>query len=184
MNVLALDLGTTFGYAHDCRLASLSLGSVTLATDEEIKQWGQTNQARRCDPRFHRFIQALNGLSRCPSVVIFEDVQFANARKQAHLWATWRAAIWTTYPAENIFCVPTNVLKKFATGNGAAMKPDMARAMVTSSPERFTTKPSALTLKKKRAAHLLYDRAQGKWLDDNAVDAYWLFRWAKENIKK
>jgi hypothetical protein len=60
-----------------------------------------------------------------------------------------------------IECVPTGTLKKFATGHGGATKEMME-----------------VHLKRKHP---------GCWrsgLDDNGVDALWLWQWARQNLSR
>jgi hypothetical protein len=53
-------------------------------------------------------------------------------------------------------CVPVATLKKFATGHGGATKEMMATSLQKKLPGLFEQK-----------------------LDDNAIDAVWLFKWAE-----
>jgi hypothetical protein len=118
------------------------------------------------------------------SVVIFEDVKFSSYTYQAQLWPTWRAAVWTAVPEECIECIPTNLLKKFATGNGNAKKEAMIAAMVRAEPKRFRLDNGP------KKTHVIVDTSvtgqiYGEtYLTSDAVDAYWLYRWAKENVKR
>lgn len=184
-NILALDLGTTTGWAtNKCLGDDFALGQILLAKPKEITLWRKKNLDRRKDPRFHRLVQHLQTMSRGCSVVIFEDVKFATYTYQAQLWPTWRAAIWSVVPEECIECVPTNVLKQFATGHGGASKEAMLKAMLRDEPGRFRLDNR---LKK---GHVVVDnealnKGHGEtFLTDDAVDAYWLYRWAKENVKR
>lgn len=184
-NILALDLGTTTGWATSkCLGDDFALGQWELAKPKEITEWRKKNLDRRKDPRFWRLIHEIKRMSTGCSVVVFEDVKFATYTYQAQLWPTWRAAIWTAVPEEVIECVPTNVLKQFATGHGGASKEAMLKAMIRDEPGRF-----ALDNRLKKR-HVVVDREAmvkghgDTFLTDDAVDAYWLYRWAKENIKR
>jgi len=184
-NILALDLGTTTGYAtNKCLGDDFALGQLVLAEKREITEWRKRRLDRRCDPRFHRLRNYIRTMASGCSVVIFEDVEFTTYTYQAQLWPTWRAAIWAEVPEECIECVPVATLKKFASGHGGADKEAMLAAMIEAEPGRFRTDPrlngehvvlDTEAMTKNHGDHLLtYD----------AVDAYWLYRWAKENIRR
>lgn len=170
MRILALDLGTTFGYAMEDDHYPLSCGSVELATPKEIRYQARLRMDRRCDMRFMRFLRYVRMLCRnfSPAWIIFEDVQFASTSKQAHLWATWRAAVWLVSDEFQVQteCCPVATLKKFATGSGKAEKSDMARYLCQNP--RF-----------KLGKGFVVDDNTGLKLDDNAVDALHLLNWAK-----
>lgn len=162
MNILALDIGTKTGYAFDngvfaTKLSPIQCGTWTLATPREITQFGKERLNRRRDPRVLRLQQNLRVFS--PDIVVFEDVQFASSTYQVQLWSALRAAIWLTFPACLIDCVPVATLKRFATDHGGATKPMMAAALRRKHPSIWTAA-----------------------LDDNAVDAAWLWLWAKQNL--
>lgn len=158
MRILALDLGTRMGMAWNYGLLP-SACTLTLATPGEITRWGKQRLDRRLDPRVPRLFKALREFD-APEIVVFEDVQFSTYTKQTQLWASFRTAVWLAF-AENvdfIECVPVTTLKKFATGNGGADKAEMRKALFTRFPQ---TKPD---------------------LDDNAVDALWVLKWAETNL--
>lgn len=161
-NILALDLGTHAGYAFDAGVfataqAQLCCGTWTLATAREITQWGKLRLSRRCDPRIIRFYDHVRMFN--PGIIVFEDVQFASSTYQVQLWASLRAVIWLTFPDRIIDCVPVATLKKFATGHGGATKPMMSASLRRKHPALWSAS-----------------------LDDNAVDAAWLWLWAKQNL--
>jgi Holliday junction resolvasome RuvABC endonuclease subunit len=162
MNILALDLGTKTGYAYGGRLVA---GTWVLGSDREIKQWGKDRLTRRGDPRVCRLAARIGEVKASANIecVVFEDVEFATSRKQAHLWAALRSAIWLANCPDCgiiIEAVPVATLKKFATGSGAADKDAMQRALIK---QTGLEHPS--------------------W-DDNAVDAIWLWLWARENLSR
>lgn len=158
MNILALDLGTKLGIcfnAGDDLICSTKL----LATDAEITAWGKERLDRRRDPRIRRLFSEIRALDRTHvfDFIVFEDVEFASSRKQTQLWASLRTAAWLAGD-EHIAryeCVNVKTLKKFATTSGNADKTYMRLAMKTQFPQHWH-----------------------KDLDDNAVDAFWLHRWA------
>jgi hypothetical protein len=184
-NILALDLGTTTGWATNHSLGDdFALGQIELAKPREVTAWKKSNLDRRRDPRFWRLIHHIKRMSTGCSVVIFEDVKFIKSTYQAQLWPTWRAAVWAAVDEKCIECIPTNTLKKFATGNGNADKEHMLEAMLEAEPDRFSLDSR---LKKE---HVVVDneamlKGHGEiFLTDDAVDAYWLYRWAKEHITR
>lgn len=178
MRILALDLGTKTGYALEADSYPLSCGSTVLATPKEIKYQAKLRMDRRGDMRFLRLIRFLRSLLRCFEVdwIVFEDVQFASTSQQAHLWATWRAAVWLVadeFQAQ-VECCPVGTLKKFATGSGRAEKSDMARYLCQ-NPRFRVGQANGLGV---------YDTVTGLKLDDNAVDALHLLNWMKHTLRK
>ena len=163
MNCLALDLGTSTGYAFN-QGEYFEHGTWLLASDDEIKNWGKDRSRRRCDPRILRLhaklviLQDKHGFDR----VVFEDVQFKSYTYQTQLWASFRAAVWLSMPSGIIECVPVSTLKKFATGHGGATKEMMAAALARKHPEiRLTSEAT-----------------------DDTVDAIWLHKWATLNLSR
>jgi Holliday junction resolvasome RuvABC endonuclease subunit len=160
VKILALDLGTNIGVAHNFN-GDLEATTHTLATDREITEWGKKRITRRCDPRMARLHKILSDFPT-PDIVVFEDVEFSSYTKQTQLWASFRTTVWLAFgPKCQIECVPVTTLKKFATGHGGATKEQMAAALFRQQPE-------------------LKDAG----LDDNAIDAIWLFSWAAQNLSR
>jgi hypothetical protein len=185
VKILGLDIATHTGWADmDTIKHTVWTGTYGLASDKEVRQWRQMNLDRRCDPRIPRLF---DWLKRCYSevdIVIFEDVEFCHTSLQCQLWSALRSAIWCAFPAEKIECVPVGLLKKFATGNSKAQKEDMAAALMKKFPDRFGVD------NKLPKGHLLYDHVAAAWergdfvMTSDAVDAFWLAQWAKENVKR
>lgn len=179
-SILALDLGTTFGWAY-CRRGregiyyerGIEVGSHRLATAEEVADWGITRMTRRNDPRVGRFYQWMDkGLERYPvDIIVFEDVQFSTFTYQVQLWASLRAAVWMVANEHGLRteCVPVSTLKKFA-GSGGLNKAGMAKAAVSG---RFQPHPEGL-----------FDSQKNCVLDDNAVDALHLMKWSLVNLSR
>lgn len=165
MNILALDYGTKTGYC----LGDINedfyqyAGTWTLASKKEITAWGKQRLNRRCDPRISRLADAIKGTKQL-DYVVFEDVEFASSTYQVQLWSSLRAAGWLSGGIGTKFeCVPVGTLKKFATGSGSANKEQMRKSLVATA----RLEPiSALTL------------------DDNAVDAIWIWLWAKQTLAR
>lgn len=162
MKILALDLGTHTGFALEADDYPLACGTFELG--------GPARNNPSMDMRFFRLLGWIEGIctSFRPDKIVYEDVQFVKSRLQAHLWATWRAAVWLAAWKHNITvaCCPTGTLKKFATGDGHADKIAMARALAMNP--RFI-----------RVNDGVIDAVTKATLDDNAVDALHLLRWAQ-----
>lgn len=158
--ILALDLGTNTGFCFGSEPDELFLGTDKFATAKEVREWGKNRMTRRCDPRVLRFYDRLHRFRR-PDIVVFEDVEFSSYTKQTQLWASFRTAVWLAFGVGRVLveCVPVGTLKRFATGAGNANKNGMARA----------------------ASRLGLDVDK---LDDNAIDAYHLWRWAHLNLTR
>ena len=170
MNTLALDLGTNTGFCFaDTRKGlSQSVGTWCLAAKGETTEQAKTGGERTGDFRYKRLYEHIHETVVEGAVrrIVFEDVLFASSQAQAQLWSSFRTAIWqmnVNIPGLIVQCVPVQTLKIFATGNGAAQKEDMAEALYT-SPE-LTQRERDYLLKLK--------------LDDNAVDAVWLWLYAR-----
>lgn len=159
--ILALDLGTKTGYCYGHDIQNLTVGTKVLAKPKEITEWGKSRLTRRGDPRIFRFWEFLAGLPAA-DIVVFEDVEFASYTKQVQLWAGFRTAVWLRFGTGRgtlLECVPVSTLKKYATGAGNADKNGMRRALER---ERITV----------------------DGLDDNAIDALHLWRWAERNLTR
>ncbi len=161
MNILALDLGTHTGYCHTTSLGGgFFAGTWILGDDKEIEKWRRTRTSRRRDPRILRLHEKLQVVRPEPRIVVFEDVQFQTYTYQTQLWSSLRAAMWLAFGDNVIFeGVPVGTLKKFATGYHMANKELMAKRLYGKFPE--------------------YRNME---LDDNAVDAIWLYKWAERNM--
>lgn len=171
MRILALDIANKTGFAHNCG-GVLCAGTITLGTPEEVKEWGKRRMTRRQDPRFCRLVNIIVQFGVVDAIV-FEDVQFVKTQIQGQLWATLRSAIWATQCGECsalIECVPVQTLKLYATGKGGAGKAQMCAALARAD-KRFSAK-----------GETVLDNETGLWLDDNAVDAIWLWKWAQEHL--
>ena len=162
MNILALDLGTHAGFCHTIEAGGTVSGTWDLATAKEITAWGKLRLTRRRDPRVRRFQEKLQVVSPAPDLVVFEDVQFTSYTFQTQLWSALRAAAWLAFSDRTVFeCVPVTTLKKFATGSGGADKGGMKKFLM-----------------------LRYPEFRGYEMDDNEIDAIWIYKWAKENLSR
>ncbi len=158
-DILALDLGTKTGFCYTNGV-NRKMGTWLLATPPEIRQWGKTRKTRTKDPRVERLCEKIAGLGTF-DVIVFEDVQFSIYTQQTQLWSSLRSAIWLCGRAPIIEAVPVTTLKKFATGSGGADKLAMARCFLTNP--YFQNSPK---------------------LDDNGIDAAWLWLWALQNLSR
>lgn len=162
MNILALDLGTKTGVARNREEGFLAY-TLTMATDKEITLFRKRRLDRRGDPRVEKFfweLHALDDLAQ-PDLIVFEDVQFQSFTLQTQLWSSFRTAIWLAFSHKTVDCVATGTLKKFATGHGGATKEMMSAHLKCQHPELWK-----------------------EGYDDNAIDAIWIWLWAKKNLSR
>ena len=166
-NTLFLDLGTKTGYCwgYTHQDAPLHAGTWRLATKDELEQQRKDGNERRHDIRHQRLYEHLiDSLEMGVFRIVYEDVLFSSTTDQTQLWASLRAAVWQIHVNNKnieIQCVPVGTLKKFATGNGGADKEAMAKALR----EHAAAPPEVRN-------EMAW---QGTKLDDNAVDAIWLY---------
>ncbi len=157
--ILALDLGSKTGWATlDVDTGRVEAGTWVLVPEKVMKPLRQANLDRRLDPRVPSLWEHINvQLEGMPAntLVVFEDVQFSVYTAQTQLWASLRAAVWLS-DASLFDCCPVGTLKRFATGHGGADKEAMRAAFERTTPFHASAK-----------------------LDDNAIDALHLLRWAK-----
>lgn len=134
-NTLALDIGTTTGWAIRKTEAVLS-GSWLLATPKELRQQRKLGRERTGDIRFFRLRERIEEAIRDHGIknVVFEDVLFLSSQAQSQLWASLRAAVWMASASLRIACVHTGTLKKFATGTGNARKEAMVATVAKLPP--------------------------------------------------
>lgn len=168
MDILALDIGTKVGFAYnqtlllpetDCT-GRYDAGTWALASDTEVKKWGKARLTRRNDPRIRRLCDNIAALGAF-DVIVFEDVEFQTYRMQTQLWSALRSSLWLCGLAKHFECVNVTTLKKFATGAGNADKAAMSKALKRRHPKLWTP-----------------------WLDDNGIDAVWLWLWGQENLSR
>lgn len=162
-NILAIDIGTHTGIVYNDG-SLFTCETWDLATTKEIKAQAKERMNRRNDIRVYRLFTRLADLhvEHPLDIVIFEDVIFSTYTYQTQLWSSLRAAIWLVFPPSSgvkLECVPVATLKKFSTGHGNATKGMMSAALQALHPDKWSPK-----------------------LDDNSIDAIWLYLWAKENL--
>lgn len=175
MNILAIDLGTKTGFAYNDG-DDLQLGTVVLATEGELKAARKSRLDRRLDMRVTRLYDRLLPLTIgvCFRFVVFEDVQFSTFTAQTQLWSSLRAALWLAVRHDSaIECVPVTTLKRFTTGRGDSIKPVMAKWLVRLHPERLAFRGDDVV-----------DVKTGQVYDDNALDAFAVWRWAQHQFSR
>jgi hypothetical protein len=185
MNILALDLGTNTGFAYNDG-DRFVCGTWLLASDKELRAQKKVRGDRTTDCRvralFHQLRKMYIGCNF--DWVVFEDVQFSSSTMQTQLWSSLRAAVWLAAAPDSwamhppvIECVPTGTLKKFA-GHGSATK-EMMGLFLCRADNRFCRigkiNPKFFFRKSE-------DQLQP--VDDNAIDAVWLHRWAQHNLSR
>lgn len=173
MNFLALDLGSSTGYCFNVSSRRYS-GTWKLATAKELNDQKRTRMDRRGDIRVSRFfakIMALQSSSQF-SAIVWEDVQFSKHTLATQLWASFRTAIWLAFPGPQPVkeCVGVTALKKLSTGNGAADKDGMARALVAKESHLWNLCGKVGALK-------VVEKATGRLLTNDEVDAILLWIW-------
>lgn len=176
MKILALDLGTTTGWAYHDGTKSTH-GSKLLASEKNLRHARNLRMDRRLDVRaiaLRCFLSPFLGDSK-PAYILFEDVQFGKSLAQVQLWSSFRGVVWG-FAIEHeieVDCLATGKLKKFATDSGAADKTDMAKALVQSDPRVYTL----------YAHNGVRNTLTGEILDDNAVDAAHLLQWGLQHLR-
>ena len=127
---IGVDLGTTTGVAWasvvDNTLTDFRATTVNLLPDKLHRSLikGAPKALRNHDPRSVYLWSLLKEVVEStpgPHYLTFEDVKFSSTTYQSQLWGTLRGAMWLV-PVDYFFAVPTNLLKKFATGHGGARK--------------------------------------------------------------
>jgi Holliday junction resolvasome RuvABC endonuclease subunit len=164
--ILALDIATNTGWAYRHASGFIEAGAWELQTPAETTAAAKLRKDRTLDARVPLLYRQLKNFwdtrpdmppgNNPVDFLVFEDVEFSRFTKQTQLWSSLRAAVWLfcynyTIPRD---CCPVGTLKKFATGSGHAMKPQMVAA-----------------------ASALFPRVDFK-LDEDAADALCLLQWA------
>lgn len=175
MRILALDLATSTGFAYNNARGEFLCGSWLLATDKQLKVASKQRMNRRLDMRVLKLFENVKNLhgEQEFGVVVFEDVQFQSYTLWCQLWASLRAAMWlapTAHKQPVFEAVPVKTLKKFATGHGGATKAMMVKALVKSDNRFFAVDDPEKAF---------YNT---QMINDDAVDAVWLHKWAQQNL--
>lgn len=177
-DILALDLGTNVGFAYNMG-DSFCCGTWVLASPKCLREQKKTRANRRQDIRVIELYRMVKNLSIASAFdcILFEDVQFSSSTAQTQLWSSLRTAVWIAAFGSNtlVECVPTGTLKKFATGSGAAKKEQMGVALCRRYSDFVVGKNQTSKFKVFRGL---------QELDDNAVDAVWLWKWGQTNLSR
>ena len=173
MKILALDLGTSTGFAAVIPGAH-QVGTWLLSPDAELRASRSMRWDRRLDIRARNLWLRLNEINEWAGGfdwILFEDVRFGKSLAQVQLWSSFRGIVWAfaAHHHIQIDCLETGKLKIFATHSGAADKPAMARALVARWPEKYILENGCVKRTK-----------CGTLLDDNAIDALWLLAWGNK----
>jgi Holliday junction resolvasome RuvABC endonuclease subunit len=172
MRTLALDLATNTGFAFNDDKGAFHCGTWSL---DITKQDRKQRLNRRNDPRVTQLfnhVQVLHTMYNF-DVLVIEDVEFQTYTLQCQLWSSLRAAAWLGAASVKFFeAVPVGTLKKFATGHGGATKQLMIRALYRTDPRFY-----------KHSCDSMKAVYEGREIDDNAVDAVWLWKWAKNFLR-
>lgn len=176
MKILALDLGTTTGWAcfDGDRIVA---GSRRLMSPREVSAQAKLRMDRRLDGRIPALWELLEDLDEsCGPFdwLVFEDVQFGSTTMQAHLWASFRTTVWL-YAFQHdrkTECLATGRLKVFAANHGAATKDMMGAWLCKKRPADFRFFDGAI----RRVDN-------NEIMDDNSIDAAHLLLWAKQTFK-
>lgn len=188
MNVLALDLGTRTGWAikretskqvedsYEATTYTVISGTWALSDPKAIKQARAEGWDRKCDPRFNALcLHIEEAVEECQiKAVVFEDILFGSTSMQAHLWATFRAAIWAVKRKHDfeVDCLNSATLKKYATGHGNATKQMMAAHLMVDP------RSGGLYIKNpKPTASCFLLKKTGEKVDENETDAIHLLRY-------
>ncbi|HQT03380.1 MAG TPA: hypothetical protein PLU46_00170 [Thiotrichales bacterium] len=121
-NILALDLGTTTGWA--------------LTQNGQIHSGSQSFKPQRFDGggmrylRFQRWLNELNQVENPIAMVVFEEVRRHVSTDSAHAYGGFMATLTSWCEAQKIPYqgVPVGTIKKHATGKGNASKEEMIAA--------------------------------------------------------
>lgn len=121
-NILALDLGTTTGWA--------------LTQNGQIHSGSQLFKPQRFDGggmrylRFQRWLNELNQAENPIAMVVFEEVRRHVSTDSAHAYGGFMATLTSWCEAQKIPYqgVPVGTIKKHATGKGNASKEEMMAA--------------------------------------------------------
>ncbi|MCL4556520.1 MAG: hypothetical protein M1572_06510 [Gammaproteobacteria bacterium] len=121
-NILALDLGTTTGWA--------------LTQNGQVHSGSQSFKPQRFDGggmrylRFQRWLNELNQVENPIAMVVFEEVRRHVSTDSAHAYGGFMATLTSWCEAQKIPYqgVPVGTIKKHATGKGNASKEEMITA--------------------------------------------------------
>ncbi len=119
-SILALDLGTTTGWAHSNKDGAVTSGSVTF-------------KPSRFESQNMRFLKFEKWLDQWPEVeiIFFEEVRRHLGVDAAHAYGGFVATLttWALKRKRSYSGVPVGTIKKFITGKGNANKEAVIKAV-------------------------------------------------------
>jgi Holliday junction resolvasome RuvABC endonuclease subunit len=129
MRLLALDLGTTTGWASDVE-GLVTSGTVSFKT-------GRYEGGGMRYLKFRRFLSEIIELSK-PDAVYFEEVRRHLSTDSAHVYGGLLATLTAECELKKVpySGLPVGTIKKAATGNGAAKKDAMIAAAKSMFPDQ------------------------------------------------
>ena len=122
--VLALDLGTTTGWALRGQYGGITSGTITFKPTRFEGGWMRFL-------RFRGWLVEVAGLSGGLARIVFEEVRAHAGTDAAHLYGGWLAHLtaWCEEHDVPYQGVPVGTIKAFATGKGNANKAAMIAAI-------------------------------------------------------
>ena len=135
--VLALDLGTTTGWALRGRDGGITSGTMTFKPSR-FEGGGMRYL------RFRRWLDEVAALAGCLARVVFEEVRAHAGTDAAHIYGGFLGQLtaWCEERGVPYEGVPVGTIKRFATGKGNADKAAMVAAMQARGfRPRTTTRP-------------------------------------------
>jgi Holliday junction resolvasome RuvABC endonuclease subunit len=122
--ILALDLGTTTGWAVRSQGGAILSGS-------ELFRPNRFDGGGMRYLRFFNWISDLDRLSGPLSMIVFEEVRRHAGTDAAHVYGGFMATLtsWAELREVPYQGTPVGTIKRFATGKGNASKPQMIEAM-------------------------------------------------------
>ena len=121
---LALDLGTTMGWAAKCHNSVITSGTVVFRND----RW-QGGGMRFL--RFRRWLDEVTDLAGGLDMIVYEQVRRHAGTDASHAYGGWLAILsaWCEQKSIAYEGVPVGTIKRYATGKGNADKAAMTAAM-------------------------------------------------------
>lgn len=123
MTILALDLGTKTGWAHQTFLGDIVSGTEDFSTKRH----------EGAGMRYLRFSRWLTEIKQCGvTEIYFEEVRNHVGVESGHVYGAYMGALmaWCEKHQIPYQSVPVGTIKKFATGKGNSGKPEMIQAAI------------------------------------------------------
>ena len=135
--VLALDLGTTTGWAS----FNTEYPKLMVSGTWKLKPRREESSGMR----YIKFINSLNQFKNQADIVVFEDVKRHLGTYAAHIYGGLLShlQVWCVTNDVQFTGIPVGTIKKFATGKGNAGKPLMVKAACKLSGRDITSDDEA-----------------------------------------